>query len=417
MRITEQSLLNSNVSSIRRNFVEMDASQRRLSTGQRVQYPHQDVYTAVNSIFHRTRLSSIDQFQRNIDDAKGSLSVADSAMTSLTEVMQRARELAVMGANGTYTKQDRINMAAESDELLARAYEIGQTKYKDEYLFGGTKSTTQPLRSFTQWNEAMGREIIVGVNYEGDGRMKTREIEEGQYANATLPGNYTLWATNSEITSSKDASTYLVPKNTALMIDNTIIRVNEGDNIDAVVDRINAASTNVRANVAVLRNGAKVLRLESFEPHKIMLEDIEGGKVLQDLGLIREGMGNFPENNYHPSAGVGGKSIYDALMNLRDNFLKDDQAQVGSTSLGLIDQGLSNILHNQAKMSATVTHIDTTKSALEDQKVYVSEAMSKGEDVDYAGEIVNFNMWEYAHKASLMTAAKLLQPTLMDFLR
>lgn len=417
MRITEQSLLNGNVSAIRRNFVEMEQSQRRLSTGQRVQYPHQDVYSAVNSIFYRTRISSIDQFSKNIDDAKGMLDVADGALSSMTQVLQRSRELAVMGANGTLNKDDRLTIALEVNELLERAYEVSMTKHKDEFIFAGAKSTTDPFRTFYQWNETMGKQIMVGVNYEGTGTGKKREIEENQYINATIPGNYAFWGTNSELISGKDASGFVAAGDSKIMIDDTAIAIQAGDNIDAVVEKINAANTNVKAGIAVLRDGSKVLRLESFEPHKIMLQDLEGGRVFQDLGLIREGMGNFPENNYHPSAGVGGKSVFDTLMYLRDSLLRNDEAQVGKTSLGLIDASLSNVLHTQAKLSSSVAHIENSSKALADQKLFVSEAMSKNEDVDYASEIVNFTMWEYAHKASLQTAAKLLQPTLMDFLR
>ena len=53
MRVTEQAQFNRTVSTIKRNYTELEASQTRLSTGQRVQYPHQNVTSTINSIYYR----------------------------------------------------------------------------------------------------------------------------------------------------------------------------------------------------------------------------------------------------------------------------------------------------------------------------------------------------------------------------
>ena len=50
MRVTEQAQYNRAISSIKKNYSEMEASQTRLSTGQRVQRPHENVTSTINSI-------------------------------------------------------------------------------------------------------------------------------------------------------------------------------------------------------------------------------------------------------------------------------------------------------------------------------------------------------------------------------
>ena len=70
MRVTEQAQFNRTVSTIKRNYNELEASQTRLSTGQRVQYPHQNVTSTINSIYYRTRMSSLDRYQNNIIEGK-----------------------------------------------------------------------------------------------------------------------------------------------------------------------------------------------------------------------------------------------------------------------------------------------------------------------------------------------------------
>lgn len=417
MRITEQSMMNNSISSIKRNFQSMEASQNRLSTGERIRAPHEDVTSTVNSIYYRTRLSSIEQFKTNIDDAKGRLDVIHSSQQGLTEVFQRARELAVQAANGTYTADDRKNMAFEVEQLIRRTHEISLTKHKDEYIFSGNSTKTPPFRLEYRQNDALGEAVVVAAHYEGDNGEHLREIEEGKTLNVGSPGNFSFWAENSNLTSKTDSSLYAAKEDSAFLIDGMRIEISRGDNIEAVVDKINASGGNVKASIAVLRGGEKVLSLTTREPHKIMMQDLEGGRVLQDMGMIREGMANIPESNYAPGLKMSGHSVYEVLMKFRDSLLSDDISQIGSADLGLIDESLANIAHNQSRVSAKVERIDLAYNSFEDERMSVTEALSKLEDVDYASEMVEFKMWEYVHNASLQTAAKLYRNSLMDYLR
>ena len=166
-----------------------------------------------------------------------------------------------------------------------------------------------------------------------------------------------------------------------------------------------------------LRDGGRALSLETNNPHKIMLQDLEGGTALVDLGLVREGLGNSPENNYSPTAVVGGKSVFEAMMFVRDAMINDDLSSIGGAGLGLIDSAIGNVVANQAQASSKVSRLDMGDEGFENQKYALTEALSKNEDISYSEESINFSTWEYVHKASLLTASKLLGPTLMDYLR
>lgn len=417
IRITEQSMLNSNLNKVRKNFHELEASQTRLSTGKRVNRPHEDVVTTINSLYYRSRISMIDQYQENITDAQGRMDVAYGAYDSLVNTLQRARELTVQGANGIYTKEERKAIAMEMEQLLSHVHQLSLTKYKGEYIFSGNEVKNQPFRMVYQQDDTLGTRKVVAAVYEGDYGKVERELEDDKYMDISLPGNKAFWATNSEVVSNTDAQGYIVDEKQTFMIDNMKISVERGDNLEAIVDKINGAQGNVKAGVMIQRGGEKTLHLTSRAPHMIMLEDIEGGTVLQDLGLIREGMANAPGRNFAPDATVSGQSIFEVFMKTRDALLENDSATVGSLSLGLIDEALANATHMQAELSAKVERIGNAEQKFEDERMYVTEALSKGEDVNYADEMVNFNMWEYIHRASLQTAAKLLQPTLMDYMR
>ncbi len=417
IRVTEQAQYNRTVNSIKTNFREMEMSQRRLNTGKRVQYPHQSVTSTVNSIYYRTRISAIDTFQDNIVTSKERLNVAYDSLGGVTDALNRARELTVQAGNSTYNREDRITMAIEIEEMIERVYDLSLTKSKDEYIFSGTSVKSAPFKLSYSQNDDMGRSVISGVTYEGDSTVQNREIENSRYVDVGSPGSFSFWASNTEITSTTDASEYISQTDQKIMIDNTVIDIKEGDNLETIAERINSASAGFEASVVSQRGEGRVLKIQSREPHKLMIQDLEGGTTLQDLGILREGLANITESNYSPSAVVNGKSVFEVLMFTRDSMLKDDVANVGGSALGLLDEALGNVLDNQTKVSSKVSRLDMTDLGFSNQKYATIEALSKNEDIDFSEEILNFNMWQYAHNASLQTAGKLLGRTLMDYLR
>ena len=76
------------------------------------------------------------------------------------------------------------------------------------------------------------------------------------------------------------------------MIDDMVVNIKQGDNIEAIVQRINDANGNVSASIGDLKGGEKVIQLKTGSPHKILLQDLAGGTVLQDIGLVRAGAAN-----------------------------------------------------------------------------------------------------------------------------
>ena len=98
-------------------------------------------------------------------------------------------------------------------------------------------------------------------------------------------------------------------------------------------------------------------------------------------------------------------------------MLNDDVRAIGSEALGYIDSAIDNVLTVQANASSKVTRLDMGYNSFEDQKLAIDEALAKNENIDYAEEIVNFNMWQYAHNATLQTTGRLLGRTLLDYMR
>lgn len=93
---------------------------------------------------------------RNLDYR---LIAEEAAVSSMRDIMMRIQELTVMGANDTYSRENRQVMAAEIRGYQSQLLNLANSRHTDGgYLFAGTKNSTPP---FTQ--DAQGN-----VTYQGD---------------------------------------------------------------------------------------------------------------------------------------------------------------------------------------------------------------------------------------------------------
>jgi len=99
MRITDRLLVDNILGNIQRNESRLSAIQDQVSTGRRISMPSDDPTGAVRSLTLRSNDGETQQSQQNLDLADAWLNATDSALQDVNGVVQRARELAVQGAN------------------------------------------------------------------------------------------------------------------------------------------------------------------------------------------------------------------------------------------------------------------------------------------------------------------------------
>lgn len=93
----------------------------------------------------------------------------------------------------------------------------------------------------------------------------------------------------------------------------------------------------------------------------------------------------------------------------------DDKTEL-SNLLGNLDDQLGNLLRVRAGLGARMNRVELTANRLEDDNVNFTKLMSKNEDVDIAESIMKLQNEENVYKASLSTGARVIQPSLVDFL-
>jgi len=82
-----------------------------------------------------------------------------------------------------------------------------------------------------------------------------------------------------------------------------------------------------------------------------------------------------------------------------------------------IDEQYNNLLAERATLGASVNRLELIADRLDKQEVTITGLMSKNEDADIAEVITKLTTQESVHSAALGVGARIIQPTLLDFLR
>jgi flagellar hook-associated protein 3 FlgL len=396
---------------VKRNTEKMIKVQSNISSGRRNRLPRENPVEVSHSIIYNRVLFELERFQRNIEDGRARLRTADSALASATDVLQRIRELGVQGANGVYSKEDRALIASEIEQLLEELVVIANSKYKGRALFAGNDTLEDPFKSSRTFSKYAGKQLINRVEYFGDMGDMNRETEQGAILAVNAPGNEIFWAETSSLFSSVDATDYIVGKDAIARINGVEVGFKAGDNIEMIVNRINNANIPIRASVNRMNGG---IILETSSARDIWVEDIEGGTVMQDIGVTS---GGAPPKNLSPEARFFGGTIFDMVMRLRDSLYMNDAEDAGSRALGGMDLAFDNLMKYRAELGAKENRLEIAQARIMHERTDMEDILSKNEDVDVAEAITKLKMLEVAHRAALGVSARIIQPTLLDFLR
>ncbi|MCG0278677.1 MAG: flagellar hook-associated protein FlgL [Thermanaeromonas sp.] len=310
MRITNRMLISNVLTNINNNLKVMSNTQKQMSSGKRVSRPSDDPIVVARVLSFKSALDSMEQYDKNMQDARGWVDASESALSMATETLQRARELAVYGANGTLPKESMQALAHEIDQLIDELVQTANTSYGGRFLFGGSYTTKAPFERTSDGD----------VIYKGN----THSLE---------------WEIAPLVT----------------------ITVNE--------------------------DGEKVF---------MKVVDVDGD-------------GNPDSSIFYVL-----NKLYEALGGKDPNSA--DHAEVAGT-LGLLDQAIDHLLNIRASLGARSNRLQMSQDRLFNSKISLTETMSKLEDIDLAEAVMNYKNQENVYQAALATAAMVLQPTLIDYLR
>lgn len=174
MRISTAALHNQGIANILRNQTALAKTQNELALGARLITAKDDPGQWARASGLDQHLAQLERYRANTSVAQHRLGLEENALVSVTETLNRVRELALQANNATQSAESRASIAQEitsriGDLLAAANSGDGQGRY----LFAGSADAAAPFSL-----------AAVGATYSGDG--STRLVDVGPERSVAL---------------------------------------------------------------------------------------------------------------------------------------------------------------------------------------------------------------------------------------
>jgi flagellin len=158
------SVINTNVSALysqgalKTNERAMSTVMQQLSTGSRVNSAKDDAAGLAIGQTMTSQIRGLNQAVRNLNDSINMMQTAEGAMTEVSNMLQRMRELAVQSSNGTYSTDQRSYMQTEFAALSSQITRVG-----NETLWNGTQVLATANTNFVFQAGAMASQTVTAT--------------------------------------------------------------------------------------------------------------------------------------------------------------------------------------------------------------------------------------------------------------
>jgi flagellar hook-associated protein 3 FlgL len=175
MRVSDNTNFGVVRDSLNRSRSRLENLQTQNSTLKKLNKPSDDPVGSGKILEMRTDKVNNDQFQSNAKFAQSFLENTDAALEDLTEVIMRAKEIAIgQSSSASSTPETRLGVAEEVNQLFQRAIGTSNRRIGDRFVFGGFQNNSNPVDAEGNYHgddgEVMleiGREVFIGMNIPG----------------------------------------------------------------------------------------------------------------------------------------------------------------------------------------------------------------------------------------------------------
>ena len=144
MRITNGMVTRNVLASLNEVSDKLVRAQQKAASGKEITRPSDDPFNASRAMALRQSMSGTQQYKRNIEDAAGWSEATEQALSQITEVVQRARDLLVQGGTDSADPTSRDAIAAELEQIIESVKETASATYRGSYLFSGAMVSDRP---------------------------------------------------------------------------------------------------------------------------------------------------------------------------------------------------------------------------------------------------------------------------------
>ena len=448
-------------------------AQEQLGSGRRLLRPSDDPVDFAEVASFQRDLERDRRFEAAANDARSMLDAAASSVQDISEQITQVRELLIQGMNGTLTQADRNAIGIEVDEVRSQTVEVANQQLGGQFLFAGT-SNVQPFRSVNAGQRD-------SVQYFGNDEALSLAVGVGTTTKATVPGDELFAARNqggtnfgsltgaASGTSTDQGTGYIYldvrhdstsgtlgsglalvgSANDTVLGDHTIsvdvatgrVRLGNGNPI-TIPSPTDPSASDVRL---VNENGAAVhVDFTGFDGTSSTSTVTGAGSIsadgsnyvaidfanadLQLTDASTQTVVHVDVRNIHRAGNElvefgGTVNLFDTLQGIVEDLLNadglsTDQVQDRLTQrLVELDRNHTNVLRGLGVLGARSARMTSLEQRLQDSELTLESLISSRRDADVSQVVVDMAQAQQALEATQASGARLLQNSLLNFLR
>ena len=433
MRVTEVTKRDHVVDNMQKSSGKLQDIQIQMASGRRLNKTSDDPIGAARSQDIVTTISSQKQLLQNIDDNIAWLQRSELEIGHINEVLGQIRTLAISQAGSDSNEESRQMVAREFSIARKILFDSGNAREGKLYLFSGIKSLSPALKKNGIFQPA---KVEVGGVVQKD----IRELLDVKQFRSQFEGfssnNYRIRVTKggvwgqARVKISDDGGRTWSKEQTLRPL--THVFNPDGKLNDQVLLKFSDEEGRL-GNVLPKQfdfNSEKSAEFDLDALGIIFPEGIEfvyqpnpevtyNGSIHKKEALISNGLSipvNVTAQELLFGEGEEGVDTFSLLVAMERALLENDGIAIAER-LGELDLAQNQVLKQQADVGNIIRELYSTKSQLGNQQFEKERQLSDIQDLDIAEATVDLKVAEANNKLSLNTGARLIQPSLSDFLR
>ena len=455
MRVTQQTISTQVIEGLQRAYQRVAKAQEQVTSGRRINHLSDDPIGATRALRLRAFEETLTQYQRNIDNAQPFIEQADSVLGDVVSGLQRAKEIALAMVNDTNSPTERLAGATEVHQIFAQLLSQANTKVENRFLFGGFVNGAAPFSAGASRVQYGGDNGEIAIQTNASSSLKINLVGSAVYQGAGVVGGQGILDTLQDLEATLRGNSSANALTLAINLDSATVSGTGFSPANAVGTQAPLATFAGEADFSTpmtvfddhgqghnltflfAKTGATTYK------YRVVAEaaDITGGTPGSAYQIAPEGTLEFTAGGALNGAAStipnitlagltdGATDITIAAANIDfagstqlgepAAVLKQSQTNTNGlqTQLGRLDALLNQTDVFRAEVGARLNSAQTSTDALGILKDRTVGQRSDIENADALSTFSDFARFQGAFQAALQSAAQVLQPTLLDFLR
>ena len=369
MRVTNNMMSNTMTRYLMRQSEGIFKVQEQISTQRKINRSSDDPAGMRKILDYRSQIATVDQYFTNIERGTTRLELTEITLDAIDDFIGVTRAISQQQAGGT--PQDRAFAADQVRDLYDQIVQLANSKSGNNYMFSGHQTDTPAYGHVIEISGGTPGDLVFGL--AADATNVTIEIRDdsGSVINTIMPGGGGTDGVNTVTWSG------VIPADGLYKFS---------------VSASNAAGDVV--DYATYNGDDGSVRIIMGENTELNL-NADGREIFSPAGQV---------------------DTFEVIADLITALENDDSAAIASLTQQL-DSVRTQVREFRAASATKMYQLENTENFWSNYKYKLEQLLSETENVDLNEAAMRFNQLDLAYQSTIATAARIIQPGLINFLK